>query len=162
QPLDHRNMEDPERKRRLQDRQTVGGLAMRFGAARVGASAFASVLAALLLSAVTLTAHHEILAKFDDKKPVTLSGVVTLVDWRNPHVHLFMNVADSRNEPLNWAIELESPIDLQENGWNRDSLQPGDAITVKGIAARNGSRQAWANSVVVTATGRTVLNVSPS
>jgi len=120
------------------------------------------VLAGLLLAAVPLMAHHEILAKFDDKKPVTLSGIVTLVDWRNPHVHVFMNVQDSKNETLNWAIELESPIDLQQNGWHRDSLQPGDAITVKGMAARNGSRQAWGNSVVMTATGRTVLNVSPS
>ena len=122
----------------------------------------ASVLAGLLLAAVPLTAHHEILAKFDDKKPLTLSGVVTLVDWRNPHVHVFMNVRDSKNETLNWAIELESPIDLQRSGWTRDSVQPGDAITVEGIAARNGSRQAWGNSIVMKATGRAVLNVSAS
>jgi len=98
---------------------------MRFGAS--------CVLAGLLLAAVPLMAHHEILAKFDDKKPLTLSGIVTLVDWRNPHVHVFMNVQDSKNETLNWAIELESPIDLQQNGWRRDTLQPGDAITVKGM-----------------------------
>ena len=117
----------------------------------------ASALAGLLLAGVSVRAHHEILAKFDDKKPIKLSGVVTLMDWRNPHVHIFMNVKDNANQILNWAIELESPIDLQRGGWNRDSLQPGDPITVDGIVARNGSRQAWAKSVVLTATGRRVL-----
>ena len=127
---------------------------MRIGAARVVASA----LAGLLLPAVPLSAHHEILAKFDDKKPVTLSGVVTLVDWKNPHVHIFMSVRD-RNQQANWAVEIESPIDLQHNGWSRDSVQAGDQITVSGFSARNGSRQVWGDSVVMTGTGRKVLNV---
>ena len=90
-------------------------------------------------------AHHAILGKFDDKKPMTLNGIVTLVDWRNPHVHVFMNVKDAKGV-LNWAVELESPIELQQSGWNKDTLQPGDAITVRGMAARNGSRQAWGDS----------------
>ena len=63
---------------------------------------------------------------------MTLNGIVTLVDWANPHVHVFMNVKDARTRSLNWAIELESPIDLQRSGWTADSLQPGDAITVRG------------------------------
>src|SRR6185503_2841071 len=117
----HRHVEEPKRKRRVQRRATVGGLAMKTGSVRVWASA----LLGLLLTAVPLMAHHEMLAKFDDKKPVKLSGVVTLVDWRNPHVHVFMNVKDNRNQILNWAIELESPIDLQRAGWNRESLRPG-------------------------------------
>lgn len=131
---------------------------MRFGAMRLSASA----LAALLFAAVPLTAHHEILAKFDDTKPLKLSGVVTLLDWRNPHVHVFMNVRDAKNQALNWAIELESPIDLHQGGWNRESLQPGDAITVDGLAARNGSRQAWGKSIVLASTGKRVLNISPA
>ncbi|MEP7310063.1 MAG: DUF6152 family protein [Acidobacteriota bacterium] len=130
---------------------------MTFRLVRVFAPALAvSVLAA----AVTVAAHHEILAKFDDKKPLTLSGVVTLVDWRNPHVHVFMDVRDQKSQMLNWAIELESPIDLQRSGWNKDSLKPGDKITVEGMAARNGSRQAWGKSVVLGGTGRQVLTVS--
>jgi hypothetical protein len=114
----------------------------------------------VLLLAAPLTAHHEILAKFDDRKPVTLNGIVTLVDWRNPHVHVFMNVRDGKSQTLNWAIELESPIDLQESGWTRESLKPGDAITVQGLAARNGSRQAWGKSIVMTSSGGKVLTVS--
>jgi len=130
---------------------------MRFRLVRVFAPALAvSVLAA----AVTVAAHHEILAKFDDKKPLTLTGVVTLVDWRNPHVHVFMDVRDQKSQMLNWAIELESPIDLQRGGWNKDSLKPGDSITVEGMAARNGSRQAWGKSVVLGNTGRRILTAS--
>ena len=56
----------------------------------------------LLLASTTGVAHHAISAKFDDKKPTTLNGIVTLVDWRNPHVHVFMNVKDAKGV-LNWA-----------------------------------------------------------
>ena len=123
--------------------------------------ALASAVAGVLLAAVPLTAHHVILAKFDESKRVTLSGVATLVDWRNPHVHVFMNVRERNDRTVNWAVELESPIDLQRGGWNRQSLQPGDSITVEGIAARDGSRQVWGRSIVLTAAGRQVLNLTP-
>ena len=117
-------------------------------------------LAALVTAAMPLTAHHEILAKFDDSKRLTLNGVVTLVDWRDPHAHVFVNVRDG-NQTINWAIELESVIDLESNGWSKTTVQPGDNIRVEGFAARDGSRQAWGNSVVIAATGRRVLNVTP-
>jgi hypothetical protein len=118
------------------------------------------VLAAVLLAAGTGRAHHAISAKFDDKRPLTLTGIVTLVDWKNPHVHVFMNVKDAKGV-LNWAAELQSPIELRQNGWDRDDLQPGDAVMVRGIAARNGSRQLWAESITLTATGKSVFNVAP-
>ena len=92
---------------------------------RVLAAAFTG----LLLAGARLVAHHEILAKFDDHKPVTLNGIVTLVDWRNPHVHVFMNVPDAAGL-VNWAIELEGPIDLERSGWSRETLRPGDRVRV--------------------------------
>jgi hypothetical protein len=116
----------------------------------------ALTLAGLALAVAPALAHHEILAKFDDTKPLTLKGLVTLVDWANPHVHVFMNVGEGK-ATTNWAIGLPSPIDLAESGWSGDSLQPGDAITVQGIAARDGSHQAWSKSMV-TAAGKTVMN----
>ena len=125
---------------------------------RIG-SVSALILTGLLLAAIPGSAHHAVLAKFDDKKPMKLVGIVTLVDWKNPHVHVFMNVKDAKGV-LNWAAELESPIELQQNGWNKDSLKPGDSITVTGMGARNGSRQVWAESIV-TAGGKQVFNVSP-
>ena len=70
-----------------------------------------------LLAALPLTAHHEILAKFDDKKSMTLRGTVTKVDWANPHVHIFMNVQNGNNVS-NWAVELESTVDLGRAVWS--------------------------------------------
>ena len=79
----------------------------------------AGILAAVVIGLVLATglglAHHPISAKFDDRKPLTLSGIVTLLDWRNPHVHVFMNVRGT-SETVNWAVELESPIELQQSG----------------------------------------------
>ena len=115
----------------------------------------AAVLSVTL--AVPATAHHEITAKFDPDQSVTLSGVVTKLDWLNPHVHVFMDVAEGP-QIINWAIELESPIDLEGAGWDRESLKPGDEITVEGFTARDGSRQAWGESVMVRETGRAVFD----
>src|SRR5213594_2338863 len=97
-----------------QSRQ-AGGIMMKYrvyGILAVGFGAF--------LAARPLVAHHEILAKFDDKKPMTLKGTITKVDWANPHVHIFMNVQNG-NAVANWAVELESPVDLGKAGWTRDS-----------------------------------------
>jgi hypothetical protein len=121
--------------------------------------------AAFVLASVagaTVLAHHSIAAKFDEAKTQTLSGIVTLVDWRNPHVHVFLNVRGPKNEVINWAVELESPIDLHDSGWSKDSVQPGDAITVTGFPSRDGSRQLWSNRMALTQGGRQVLNVKPS
>jgi hypothetical protein len=102
-------------------------------------------------------AHHPLSAKFDSAKPMNLEGIVTLVDWRNPHVHVFVNVGTG-SALTNWAVEIESPVLLEHSGWNRETLRPGDAIAVEGIVARDGTRQIWGESVVHSATGRQVLN----
>lgn len=104
-------------------------------------------------------AHHAIEAKFDPSASMELSGVVTKVDWRSPHVHIFMNVSGDGGL-INWAAELEGPQDLINNGWHESTLRPGDAVTVEGIRARDNSRQLWANEVILSATGRAVYTVS--
>jgi hypothetical protein len=105
--------------------------------------------------------HHAVAAKFDPAKPLTLTGTVVQVDWANPHVHLFLDVKTG-NAVSNWAIELESPVDLQRGGWNRDTLKIGDSVTIEGISARDGSKQAWANSVVAGTTNRRVFTPAGS
>ena len=128
----------------------------RFTAASVRRTVAGLAAAAAAIVAAGAAAHHPISAKFDSAKPMQLEGIVTAVDWRNPHVHLFVNVTNG-SEVANWAVELESPIILERSGWRRDSLQPGDAIKVDGIVARNGTRQIWGETVVQSATGRKVL-----
>jgi hypothetical protein len=114
----------------------------------------------VMLAAGPVLAHHTISAKFDPARPRTLNGLVAGVDWRNPHVHVLVNVREG-DRTVNWAVELESPVDLERSGWNRDSLKPGDAVTVQGILARDRSAQIWGNSVVLTNTKRRVLAMSP-
>ena len=68
---------------------------------------FLAVALGAFLAATPLIAHHEIAAKFDDKKPVNLKGIVTKLDWANPHVHIFMNVTTGTavaNWPLSWRV----------------------------------------------------------
>src|SRR5262245_53896122 len=79
----------------------------------------------------TLLAHHEIAAKFDPTNARTLNGMVTRVDWANPHVHVLVNVREG-SQTVNWAVELESQLELERSGWKRTSLKPGDAVTVQG------------------------------
>jgi Family of unknown function (DUF6152) len=117
---------------------------------------------AVLLGFAPLAAHHVIAAKFDSEKKVTLRGAVAAIDWANPHAHVFVNVAEPDGRTTNWAIELESPVELRRQGWTRNDLNIGDIVTVEGIAARDGSRQAWSLSMVVARTGQRVFFARPA
>lgn len=116
-------------------------------------------LAAAVALAVSgaVYAHHPISGKFDSTRPIELEGIVSAVDWRNPHVHVFLSVTADNGEVVNWAVELESPVVLERSGWNRESVQPGDRVSVNGIRARNDTRQVWADALVFADTGREVL-----
>lgn len=118
------------------------------------------VLAASALCGVaSLEAHHPVQAKFDNDQVRTLSGVVTLLDWSNPHAHVFVNVTQN-GVTENWAVELESPVELKASGWNSKTVQPGDRVQVTGPLARNGTRQIWADSIVLSGTGREVFTLN--
>ena len=119
-------------------------------------------VALAILAGVAPQAHHSVASKFDESKTQSLSGIVTLVDWRNPHVHVFLNVRGAKGEWVNWAIELQSPIELADSGWNEASVRPGDAITVTGYPARNGSRQVWSNKMTLTQSNKEVLAYKPT
>lgn len=108
------------------------------------------------LSSAHVLAHHPIQAKFDEASEMALSGIVTHVDWKNPHVHVFVNVTDGK-AVTNWAVELESPLLLTGSGWTEASVKPGDKIDVKGIRARDGSRQVWSENFSVA--GKTVFTL---
>jgi len=105
--------------------------------------------------------HHPILGKFDPNTGRTLEGIVTKVDWRNPHAHIFINVREN-GATVNWAVEVESPAELQLSGWSRDTLAPGDAIVVDGILARDGSRQIWGQSVKRKVNGQALFVLDPT
>ena len=127
---------------------------------RYGLFILATIGAAAILSVAPVMAHQELAAKFDTGKTVTMKGVVTKYDWSNPQVHVFINVSDtSANKVSNWAIELESIVELQKAGYSKDSLKPGDAISVTGNPARDGSRQVWSTSFTLASTGKKMFDV---
>jgi len=99
-------------------------------------------------------AHHSFSAEFDADKQVELSGIVTKVEWTNPHVWFYINVRDEASgETANWGAEMGPPHMLQRQGWRRESLAIGERVTVSGYLARNGSKRVNARSVTLTATG---------
>lgn len=110
----------------------------------------AGVLLASLgvMTAGTGHAHHPVSAKFDESMEIQLQGHVTKVDWRNPHTHIFINVESADGEVTNWAVELESPVVLRQHGWRENSVAAGDQLTIRGIQARDGSRQIWGERIV--------------
>jgi hypothetical protein len=126
---------------------------------RLGASAAGLALLALLAGKVA--AHHPILGKFDDTAQRSLEGVVTKVDWRNPHAHIFMNI-ESDGRTVNWAVELPSPVELKMSGWSRETLAPGDRIIVDGMLARNGSRQIWGDTVRRASSRQVLFELDPN
>jgi len=102
----------------------------------------------LLTGGLPVFAHHSGAAVFDNSKKVELKGVVTKVDWTNPHAHFFMDVKDSAGKVTNWNLELASPSILIRNGWSRHSLKEGDIVTVTGSPARDNTTLAIAQSIV--------------
>jgi len=99
--------------------------------------------------ALPLFAHHSFGAEYDADKPVTVTGVVTKIEWTNPHSHLFLDVKDDKGNVVNWKFEGYPPVVLYRTGWRKDiTMKAGDTVTVFGWRARDGTN--WAHSREIT------------
>jgi hypothetical protein len=113
----------------------------------------------LMLPATPSFAHHSVAAEFDLSQRITLEGLVTKIEWMNPHVYVYVDV-NAEGKTANWACETAGPNTLARQGWSRSSLKIGDRITVVGFKARDGSNVASAREIVLS-NGRKVFVGSP-
>ncbi len=102
---------------------------------------------AVAFAAAPVFAHHSFAAEYDSAKPISLKGEVTKLEWMNPHARFYIDVKDESGKVTNWEFELGSPNGLMRRGWTRNSLKPGDTITVDGYMAKDGAHLANARNV---------------
>jgi Family of unknown function (DUF6152) len=112
-----------------------------------------------LIPAFPAVAHHSFDAEYDGNKTVVLAGVVSKVEWMNPHARFYIDVKDADGNVTNWNLELGSPASLIRRGWTRKSLKVGDQVTVKASLAKDGSKMANARTVTL-ADGKSVFGAS--
>ena len=110
---------------------------------KLGVLAVGLALSAL---AVPLSAHHSWTAEYDSKKPIKVSGVVSKVEWTNPHTHFYVDVADGSGKVTTWNFEMASTPALERGGWSRKTLPVGTQVTVEGFEGRNVSTRAIVTS----------------
>ena len=107
-------------------------------------------------------AHHSFRSQYDADQPLMLNGVVTKIEWMNPHVYFYIDVTDEESGEIdNWAFEMGPPHMLQRRGWKRNTLTIGDTVEVDGTRARDGSLTGNARRVVMTESGE-VLGAASS
>jgi hypothetical protein len=104
--------------------------------ARTVVALFAAILTGL---AVPALAHHAVGGEYDPNKPIVVTGVVTKVEWVNPHARVFFDVTNADGTVTNWSVELAARVVLERMGWNGRSLKQGEKITVRGDQARSGA-----------------------
>ena len=108
----------------------------------------------LLLSAAPAVAHHAFATEFDVKKPVTMKGIVTKIDWTNPHVWFYLNIKTEGSVIENWGFEMGGPNGLRNQGWTKATMKIGDEVIVEGSLAKNGSKNVNAKNVTMASTGK--------
>ena len=113
----------------------------------------------LLVSVAPALAHHSFAAEYDTSKSIKVTGVVTKMEWMNPHARFYVDVKEADGTVSTWNFELGAIPVLLKQGWRKDALKPGDQVTVEGNRAKDESHTAAAR-VVLLPDGRRVFGGS--
>jgi hypothetical protein len=122
--------------------------------------ALSAVLGAALFNATPGLAHHSNVA-FEVTKVVTITGVVKAFEWRNPHTWVILTIDDGKGGKVDWAVEGRAPGVLLRAGWTKNSLQPGEMISVDMSPAKDGSKTGLV-ARVIKADGTILPNAGPA
>ena len=125
----------------------------------MNARLLALVGALLIPASPVLQAHHSFAAEYDSNKPVKVTGVVTKVEWTNPHIWFYVDVKDEQGKVTNWGFSAAPPGVLMRRGITKEALKLGSVIKVEGFRARDGSNNANGGKVTF-ADGRSVFTAS--
>jgi hypothetical protein len=107
----------------------------------------AGLLLGMSLAVSPVRAHHAFAAEYDGKKQVHLEGVVTQMEWINPHTWIHIDVTDAAGKVTSWMIEGGSPNILLRRGFNKGSLEKGQKISIDGFQAKDGSYRANGSNI---------------
>jgi hypothetical protein len=101
-----------------------------------------AALGAIVLTASVVSAHHSFDAEYDSKKPITVTGFVTKLDWINPHAYVYLDVKDDSGAVKNYRVEMGPPYALVRGGWKRETVKIGDKVTITDAALAKDGRNA--------------------
>ena len=104
-------------------------------------------LVGILLAVSPVWAHHSFSAEYDNNKQVHLEGVVTQMEWINPHTWIHIDVTEPDGKVTSWMVEGGSPNILLRRGFNKGSLEKGQKIAVDGFQAKDGSNRANGSNI---------------
>ena len=104
-----------------------------------------------------MLAHHSFAAEYGSK-PITLNGTIVRFVWMNPHTRIYLDVTDAGGAVTKWECEGNAPGGLLSHGWSRESLRPGDHVTIEGFPAKDHSNICKARAVTLAGGGRLIMD----
>jgi hypothetical protein len=113
-----------------------------------------------VIAMLPVAAHHSWTVEYDAARPMEVKGVVTKVEWTNPHTHVYVDSTDEKGVVTSWNFEMASTLALERGGWSRRTLQAGASVTIGGFEGRAVKTRAIASSIK-TADGKNLFVGSP-